>query len=257
MLHVTHVPAFRDNYIWIIRVDENARQVVIVDPGDAEPVLDAIDERGWQPRAILLTHHHFDHVGGVLDLTAKFDVPVYGPDNSAIRGITHTVRSGDRVELEPMGLSFEVGAIPGHTLDHIYYAGHGALFCGDTLFSAGCGRLFEGTARQMQASLARLRDLPDATRVFCAHEYTESNLKFATAVEPDNPAIDDYLEYATRLRVQQIPTLPSRMALEKQVNPFLRWDRPQVRRAAADHAGAELRDDASVFAALRAWKDQF
>jgi hydroxyacylglutathione hydrolase len=257
MLHVTPVSAFRDNYIWIIQPNPDSRQVAIVDPGDAAPVIEAIEEHGWAPGAILLTHHHFDHVGGVLDLVSRYPVPVYGPDNSAIKGVTHVARSGDRVHLDELGLTFEVDAIPGHTLDHIYYYGHGALFCGDTLFSAGCGRLFEGTAQQMQASLARLRDMPDATRVYCAHEYTQSNLQFASAVEPDNPAIDDYIEFATRLRVQHMPTLPSHMALEKKVNPFLRWDHPDVRQAAMRHASAELSDDASVFAALRSWKDEF
>ncbi|MFK8016124.1 MAG: hydroxyacylglutathione hydrolase [Gammaproteobacteria bacterium] len=257
MLHVTPVRAFRDNYIWMIRAHADADDVVIVDPGDAAPVMDALKERQWRVAAVLLTHHHFDHVGGVAALKERYDVPVYGPAGSTIPTITHPVTQGDTVTLAALDRVFEVGTIPGHTLDHIYYFGHDAVFCGDTLFSAGCGRLFEGSAKQMQASLATLRGLPDSTRVFCAHEYTLDNLKFADAVEPGNAAIDDYTEYASRLRREDLPTLPSHMALEKKVNPFLRWDTPAVREAAARHVGHALTDDVSVFETLRKWKDTF
>ncbi|MEL6211198.1 MAG: hydroxyacylglutathione hydrolase [Pseudomonadota bacterium] len=256
-MHVTAIEAFRDNYIWAIRADADAAHVAVVDPGDAAPVLAALERHGWTLSAILITHHHFDHVGGLQDLLAHADVPVFGPDNSDIRGISKVVRDGDHVRVPGTGHQLTVGTVPGHTLDHIFYYGHGAVFCGDTLFSAGCGRLFEGTPTQMYGSLSRLRELPDDTRVYCTHEYTLSNLAFADAVEPDNPAIDDYTEYATRLRRQDLPTLPSFMALEKRVNPFLRWQEPAVRDAAARFAGEPLNDDVAVLAALRRWKDEF
>jgi len=257
MLHVTAVRAFRDNYIWVMRTDADARDIAIVDPGDAKPVLEAIKANSWRLRAILITHHHADHTGGIKDLLPHLDGPVFGPDNPSIPHITQVVHEGDSVEIEALQRRFEVGCTPGHTLDHIFYAGHGVVFCGDTLFSAGCGRLFEGTPEQMHASLSRLRALPDNTRVFCTHEYTMDNLKFADTVEPGNPAIDDYMEYAHRLLRQNIPTLPSHIALEKKVNPFLRWDQPTVRAAAEQRAGKTLDSDAAVFAQLRRWKDEF
>lgn len=257
MLDVTPVRAFADNYIWMLRAGSDASRVAIVDPGDAGPVLAEIGERGWTPAAILLTHHHWDHTGGVGDLLEHFDVPVYGPDNPKIHGITHVVRDGDEIDVADMGLRFRVIAVPGHTLDHIAYIGHDAVFCGDTLFSAGCGKLFEGTAEQMQSSLSRLRGLHDRTRVYCAHEYTAANLAFAHAVDPANDAIDDYIEYAGRLTALGYPTLPSHMALEKRVNPFLRWDDPAVREAAARQSDSPLATAPEIFGALRAWKDRF
>jgi hydroxyacylglutathione hydrolase len=257
MLHVTCVRAFSDNYIWVVRAHADALDIALVDPGDAAPVIKAIETNGWQLRAILVTHHHFDHTGGIGELRAHLDGPIIGPDNAAIEHLSHTVSDGDTVELDALELHFEVGTIPGHTLDHIYYAGHDALFCGDTLFSAGCGRLFEGTPEQMHASLCRLRAMEDRTRVFCAHEYTLDNLKFADAVEPGNPSVDDYMEYAHRLRRQDLPTLPSHVALEKKVNPFLRFDQPAVRAAAERYAGEPLDSDVAVLAALRRWKDEF
>ena len=256
-MHVTPLPAFQDNYIWALRADDDATDVAVVDPGDAAPVLEALHEKAWNLSAILITHHHFDHVSGVVPLLEHASVPVFGPDSPDIRGVSEVVGDGDEVVVPGTGLTFTVGTVPGHTLDHIFYYGHGGVFCGDTLFSAGCGRLFEGSPNQMFDSLSRLRALPDDTRIYCAHEYTLSNLAFADAVEPDNPAIDDYTEYAHRLRRQKTPTLPSFMALEKRVNPFLRWDVATVRDAAARFAGKPLNDDIDVLAALRRWKDAF
>lgn len=257
MYPVLHVPAFEDNYIWLIR-GRSAGQVALVDPGDAAPVLAALSRLDLTPVAILCTHHHGDHTGGIEELKRRFpDMPVYGPGDENIAGITHALRDGERLDLPVLGLRFEILAVPGHTRGHIAYYGHGWLFCGDTLFSAGCGRLFEGTPEQMQRSLARLGALPGDTLVYCAHEYTRANLRFAQAVEPDNPAIQRYRGEVDERRARGEPTVPSTIALERAINPFLRWDSPAVRRAAENRAGTALTDDISVFAAIRRWKDSF
>lgn len=254
---VLHVPAFEDNYIWLIR-GHSADQTAVVDPGDAAPVLAALERLNLTPAAILCTHHHGDHTGGIEELTQQFrGLPVYGPGDENIAGITHVLRDGDRLDLPALGLQFEILAVPGHTRGHIAYYGHGWLFCGDTLFSAGCGRLFEGTPQQMQHSLARLAALPGDTGVYCAHEYTRANLRFAQTVEPDNPAIQRYRDEVDARRARDEPTIPSNIALEREINPFLRWDSPAVRRAAENHSGTALTDEVSVFAAIRRWKDGF
>jgi len=254
---VLHVPAFEDNYIWLIRGD-SADHTALVDPGDAAPVLDALARLALTPAAILCTHHHGDHTGGIEELKHRFPgLPVYGPGNENITGITHVLNDGDRLDLPALGLRFEVLAVPGHTRGHITYYGHGWLFCGDTLFSAGCGRLFEGTPQQMQRSLARLAALPGDTLVYCAHEYTRANLRFAQTVEPDNPAIHRYTSEVDERRARDEPTIPSTIALERAINPFLRWDSPAVRQAAERHSGTALSDDSEVFAAIRRWKDGF
>src|SRR5271167_2384413 len=185
-LNVRPVRAFSDNYIWLIESPRAPAQVVAVDPGDAAPVIAELQRSGSSLAAILLTHHHPDHIGGVPALLRHGAVPVIGPDDARIAQRTRTVRDGERCDLPDLGLSFEILQVPGHTLSHIAFWGHGALFCGDTLFSAGCGRLFEGTPTQMNASLNKLRALPSATAVYCGHEYTAANLKFALAVEPEN-----------------------------------------------------------------------
>lgn len=254
---VLHVPAFEDNYIWLIR-GHSADQTAVVDPGDAAPVLAALERLNLTPAAILCTHHHGDHTGGIEELTQQFrGLPVYGPGDENIAGITHVLRGGDRLDLPALGLQFEILAVPGHTRGHIAYYGHGWLFCGDTLFSAGCGRLFEGTPQQMQHSLARLAALPGDTGVYCAHEYTRANLRFAQTVEPGNPAIQRYRDEVDARRARDEPTIPSSIALEREINPFLRWDSPAVRRAAENHSGTALTDEVSVFAAIRRWKDGF
>jgi len=256
-LGVRPVRAFADNYIWLIESPRVPARVVAVDPGDAAPVIAELERSGASLAAILLTHHHPDHIGGVSELLERGPVPVVGPDDDRIPQRTRTVRDGDRCDLPDLGLSFDILQVPGHTLQAIAFWGHGALFCGDTLFSAGCGRMFEGTPRQMNASLNRLRALPPETQMYCGHEYTAANLRFALTVDPSNRAALDYSERVARLRAADIPSLPSRMSLENQVNPFLRCDAAAVRAAAETRAGRPLHEPADVFGVLRAWKDQF
>jgi hydroxyacylglutathione hydrolase len=261
-IHTTHlnvhpVRAFSDNYIWLIESPMVPGQVVAVDPGEAAPVIAELKRRQAKLAAILLTHHHPDHIGGVPDLLRLGDVPVIGPDDDRIAHRTRTVRDAECCDLPDLGLSFETLQVPGHTVSHIAFWGHGALFCGDTLFSAGCGRMFEGTPKQMNASLNRLRELPPETQVFCGHEYTAANLRFALTVEPANSAALEYQESVGRRRAAGDPTLPSTLSLEIRVNPFLRCDKATVRTAAETHSGKTLLEPYEVFAVLRAWKDQF
>ncbi len=256
-LAVRPVRAFSDNYIWLIEAPHGPGRVVAVDPGDAAPVVAELCRSGASLAAILLTHHHADHIGGVAGLLELGKVPVIGPDDDRIPLRTRTVRDGDRCDMSDLGLSFDTLAVPGHTLSHVAFWGHGALFCGDTLFSAGCGRMFEGTPAQMNSSLNRLRDLPPETRMFCGHEYTAANLKFALAVDPTNAAALAHRAQVDRLRAADLPSLPSPLALEIRINPFLRCDNPTVRAAAEAHAGRPLPEESAVFGALRAWKDQF
>jgi hydroxyacylglutathione hydrolase len=256
-LKVRPVRAFADNYIWLIDSPAAPGKVVAVDPGDAAPVLDELRRSGSSLAGILLTHHHPDHIGGVGGLLAGAPVPVIGPDDARIPSRTRTVVDGERFELPDLGLAFETLHVPGHTLSHVAYWGHGVLFSGDTMFSAGCGRLFEGSPAQMTASLNRLAKLPPETLMYCGHEYTQANLRFALAVEPGNADTIRYGQAVAALRAGDLPTLPSRLELEIRVNPFLRCDRAAVREAAETHAGKSLRDAATVFAVLRAWKDQF
>lgn len=251
------LPAFTDNYIWMLHDGSNA---IVVDPGEAAPVQAALDARQLTLAAILVTHHHGDHVGGVDALRGRLRGPVYGPRREAIPEPFTPLDGGERIEL--LGLSFEVIDVPGHTAGHIAYfhagaAGHAPiLFCGDTLFSGGCGRLFEGTAEQMHASLSRLAGLPGDTRVCCAHEYTLSNLKFAQAVEPGNHALSRYRDSCEALRGRGEPTLPSRIDVEREINPFLRCAVPEVVDAALAQ-GANGAQAPAVFAALRRWKNEF
>ena len=256
MLTVTPVPAFADNYLWLVRGDATDRAVV-VDPGDARAVSAALAEQHLSLEAILVTHHHADHVGGVAELRERTGARVYGPAREALPGPFTPVQCGDTVELPGLGLRFAVLDVPGHTAGHVAYHGHGAVFCGDTLFSAGCGRLFEGTPDQMLASLDSLAALPDDTRVYCAHEYTLSNLRFAVTVEPRNADLLAWRQEATSLRERNMPTLPTTIGHEKRVNPFLRSRMGDVRRSAEEHAGAALGSPAAVFAEVRRWKDSF
>jgi hydroxyacylglutathione hydrolase len=256
-LHVRPVCAFSDNYIWLIDSPAAPGQMVAVDPGEASPVIDELKRSGSSLAAILLTHHHPDHIGGVAELLRHWPASVIGPDDPRIALKTRAVKDKERCDLKELGLSFETLQVPGHTVSHIAFWGHGALFCGDTLFSAGCGRMFEGTPTQMNASLDRLRNLPPDTQVFCGHEYTAANLRFALTVEPDNSDALDYQGEVQRIRAAGNPSLPSTLSLEIRVNPFLRCDIPSVAAAAEAHAGKKLREPSEVFAVLRAWKDQF
>ena len=247
------LPAFADNYIWTL-VDDAGR-ALFVDPGEAAPVLAAI-AGGLQPAGVLLTHHHNDHVGGTAELLARWpDLPVIAPRDERIAVAARRVCEGDRVDVA--GWSFAVLEVPGHTRSHVAFHGHGLVFCGDTLFSLGCGRLFEGTPEEMHASLSRLSALPDTTLVCCGHEYTLANAAFALRVEPGNTALQDRAADARRQRDQGQPTLPTTLASERACNPFLRADTPAVRAAVAQRLGREPRDAVETFAELRRWKDGF
>jgi hydroxyacylglutathione hydrolase len=254
MLQVVPVKAFKDNYIWTLH---NARHAAVVDPGEAAPVLDYLARERLELAAILATHHHPDHVGGIAEILRRHEVPVYGPRGEPIATLTRPVSEGDQVTIPELGASFSVLDIPGHTRAHIAYYGAGALFCGDTLFACGCGRLFEGTAEQMYASLQKLLALPDDTKVYCGHEYTLANIGFAKAVEPQNAALEAREERDRRLRAAGKPTLPSRLGEEKATNPFLRCQEPAVIESANKYLGARVSDPVRVFAAIRNWKDQF
>ena len=258
MLQIVPVKAFKDNYVWTLR---NASHAAVVDPGEAAPVLDYLAREKLKLAAILATHHHADHVGGITDLLAAqkdpAGVPVYGPKNEPIATLTCPVSEGDSVTIPQLGAKFSVLDIPGHTRAHIAYYGAGALFCGDTLFACGCGRVFEGTAEQMYASLEKLRALPDETKVYCGHEYTLANIGFAEAVEPSNASLKTRLERDQRLRDAGQPTLPSTLGEEKATNPFLRCREPAVVESANKYLGARIADPARVFAAIRDWKNRF
>lgn len=246
--------AFTDNYIWTLRDGSCA---AVVDPGDARPVLDYLSAEGLELVAILNTHHHLDHVGGNAELLRHRRVPVFGPHDERIREVTHRLADGQRLHLPHFGIELEVLEIPGHTRTHIAFYGAGMLFCGDTLFAAGCGRLFEGTPRQMYESLARLMRLPSDTRVYCGHEYTLANVRFARAADPGNPALAELEARAKTLREQGRPTLPSTIAQEKATNPFVRCHEPAIVESASRYAGRPLSDPVSVLAAIREWKNSF
>ena len=248
------VKAFQDNYIWTIH---NKTHAVIVDPGDSLPVLEFLASRKLALSAILITHHHADHVGGILNIIDKCNVPVYGPKTEIIPEITHQLVEGDEVRFDQLDLTFNILDIPGHTSGHIAYFDDKRVFCGDTLFSCGCGRIFEGTPPQMFQSLEKLAHLPDSTEVYCTHEYTLSNIKFARALEPNNSALADYEHLINFKMSNQQISLPTSIGFEKSVNPFLRCNEPTVIQAAQAKTHETLSNAVEVFATIRKWKNDF
>ena len=253
MIEITAIPALQDNYIWAIHDD---RQAAVVDPGEAAPVLAFLNARGLQLVAILCTHRHADHIGGIAKLHEVYNVQVYGRRHPNNPHITDELREGDKLKLEGLGAQFDIIEIPGHVDDHIAYIAPGMVFCGDVLFGAGCGRNFEGTPAQLLRSLQRLSQLPDSTRVYCAHEYTAANLRFALACEPDNPAVKHRFDTTQQLRAANQITLPTTIALEKATNPFLRCTQPGIIRTLQQRGLADT-TELGVFTAMRGWKNHF
>ncbi|MBW8191718.1 hydroxyacylglutathione hydrolase [Neiella marina] len=249
------IKAFQDNYIWAIH---DGHHLLVIDPGDAQPVLDFCQRYQLVLSTILITHHHHDHTGGIEALKRQFpNALVIGPNNPTISAIDQVVGEGDTITVNHPSVSFNVWAIPGHTLDHLAYIGELGLFCGDTLFHAGCGRLFEGSPQQMLHSLSRLAQLPSQTKVYCTHEYTQANLAFAQAVEPNNGEVSLTVAEVQALRVDDRPTLPSTIAEQLRINPFLRCQQSSVQQAVAVWSKQAYRDELATFTSLRQWKDQF
>lgn len=253
-MEIVPLPAFRDNYIWLMR---EGRHAAVVDPGDAAPVARYLADHDLTLSTILVTHHHADHTGALAELKGNGCVTVFGPAAEDISEVDIGVREGASVRVPGIGLELAVFDVPGHTRGHVAYYGPSALFCGDTLFGCGCGRLFEGSAAQMWDSLSKLAALPEATPLYCAHEYTQANIGFALAVEPDNVALLARAAQVEALRAQGRPTLPSTVGEERRTNPFLRAAIPAVALAASRREGRPVEQPVDVFAALRAWKDKF
>lgn len=255
-LTVLPIPFYTDNYAWTF-VDGTHQEAIVIDPGFAPPVLSFLQEKNLSLKAIFITHHHADHIGGVKELKKVFECPVFGPQKSHLKEITHPLKEGDMIALYSNFPSFKILELPGHTLDHIGYLSDAMLFPGDTLFSAGCGRLFEGTPKEMTSSLTKIRCLKDDINVYPAHEYTLSNLRFAVTVEPNNEKILQKIEAVKKLHSRNIPSLPSSIREEKEINPFLRCDQPEVIKTAEKYAKRPLESFEQVFKVLRDWKDHF
>lgn len=256
MIKINPIHALKDNYIWIIH---NQKYAVIIDPGVAFPVIEFIRQQNLELIAILNTHHHHDHTGGNIELSQLFGVRIYGPAKETIPGMTDSLVEGDTIALPELSLNLSVLDTPGHTIGHISYydPGSSLLFCGDTLFSCGCGRIFEGTTQQMYDSLRKIANLPDATRIYCTHEYTLSNIQFAIEVDPTNPLLTEYAAQVKALRANNEPTLPTMVAIEKTINPFLRCEHPAIINAANQHAKGQFTDAISVFSEIRKWKNNY
>lgn len=253
-MQIVQLQAFRDNYIWVLR---KGKKAAVVDPGDAAPVMDYLRAEGLALSAILVTHHHNDHVGGIEALLREYPAEVFGLAGTSLPGLSHPLEDGEEFILPGLGIPLRMLAVPGHTLGHGAYYGSNSLFCGDTLFGCGCGRLFEGTPRQMHDSLTRLASLPGDTLVYCAHEYTEANIRFALTVEPGNGHLQARARETRSRRASGLATVPSRLEEELATNPFLRSTSPEVIAAASSHLGRPLSSPVDVFAAIRSWKDGF
>lgn len=258
MLSIIPIKALNDNYIWLINETEN-NFAYVVDPGDADAVISTVTQLGLNLAGILITHHHWDHTQGISELQdfAGNNLPVYGPAHEQINGVNRPFSGHEHFKLAYLNDIVDVIAIPGHTSGHIGYHIQGSLFCGDTLFSVGCGRLFEGTPKQMLYSLTELTKLADLTKVYCAHEYTLANIKFALAVEPNNQALIDYQQWVIQQLALGLPSLPSTMGLEKNINPFLRCQQASVKAAVEQHCCHSCDNEEEVFKQLRLWKDDF
>lgn len=257
MNKIIAIPAFKDNYIWAVH-SLHEQAIVVVDPGDAAPVLAYLQTKNLDLHAILITHHHFDHSGGIPILKEHFpEVKVYGPSNETITGITHALKEGDTVSFGDFRLSLNILDIPGHTKGHIAYYNDDILFCGDTLFSCGCGRLFEGTAEQMVNSLNKIQQLSPSTLMYCGHEYTKANIQFAKMVDPTNPYLNKRLTEVEEALIKSLPTLPISLQSEFLTNPFLRVNSKEIIRSVQKHWNLEQNDPVTIFSHLREWKNQF
>ena len=256
MMNIFPIPAFEDNYIWIVHNEQHA---IVVDPGDASPVISYLDAHHLKLVSILITHHHRDHIGGIEDLFELYNSPVFGPRLEKIPHMSNPLGEGDTVEISELNFRMKIIDIPGHTLGHIAYLWEGGMFCGDTLFACGCGKIFEGTPAQLHHSLQRLASQPDETLVYCTHEYTEYNTPFALICEPGNTALKQRVLEADALRGQNKPTVPSTIALEKATNPFLRCREPEIIHHIEQQFGIKLPadDEQAAFTALRKWRDLF
>jgi hydroxyacylglutathione hydrolase len=266
---VTAIPAFSDNYIWAITstnaIKENELSIMpvaFVDPGDAAPCIAFLEKNNLQLCTILITHHHPDHTGGVADLkryckNKGWPLTVYAPENNTINNVDVRVQDNQIFELTELSVSFKVINLAGHTLDHIGYYINDMVFCGDTLFSGGCGRIFEGSPQQMLTALNRLADLPERTHVYCAHEYTLANLTFALAVEPKNPELVHYYNQVVKRRAQNLPTIPTSILLEKKINPFLRCNQQEIVDSAVKYSNKESVNTLETFTVIRQWKNKF
>lgn len=255
MITVYPIPAFTDNYLWCIH---NNTHAYVVDPGDATPVIRYLSENGLILKGILITHHHADHIGGVKELVIQYPgIVVYGPVSNRIPHITHEVKEGDSFSIADLDIDIKVMEVPGHTNEHIAYYCDLGLFCGDTMFSAGCGRLFEGTPEQMYHNFERYRALPAKTKVYCTHEYTLANLEFALAVLPDSESLQEYQSWAKAQRTANTPTLPTSIEQEIRINPFMNSASVDIKKSVEQHFAQEFNNEVAVFSGLRRWKDTF
>lgn len=260
MISINPIPAFRDNYLWLL---DDGQRAVVVDPGDAVAVHNYLKKHNLDLEAILVTHHHSDHTAGIAQLKNQYQCTVYGPKNDVVDNLDYRCCEGQTIAIASMPAKFEVIEVPGHTLGHIAFflpsnqLSDNLLFCGDTLFSGGCGRLFEGTAAQMLNSLQKIMSLPDNTQIYPAHEYTLSNLNFAIKIDPNNSDLKRYREQVTNKRDNNMPTLPTTLLLEKKINPFLRTQSPAIIDAIEKQVNQSDLSPEELFKAVRTWKDKF